>query len=238
MAVAFVNSFASVTASAVASQTVTMDTTGARCGVIFAVTYANAGVSVCTTATINGVAAPAVAGGEAADTATEPGNVKAYFLDNIGIGAAIDFVVNRTNNAVSTRIIGWALSALGACEVYLPGIVLLQGDGAYAEQSVDDGSPGTNSLRLASGYYGGASPPPVGANTTGHGSGWDETAFGAHNGRETVAGQGSRLVGFTQATADDRAAVHFAVRETPAATAKAFPFQARTHPRTSPQLRR
>lgn len=212
MAVAYFTGALSTSASGVASQTATLSTSGCRCGVIFAITYAAA--SVFTTATIDGVACPAVTGGEASDTATEAGNVKAYFLDNINQGASKNFVVNRTNNATVSLICGLSLTAASACEVHLPGIVLLQEDGAYAEQSVTDGSPGTNSVRVAAGYYGGSTPPPVGGATT-IVSSRDESAFGCNFGRETTAGQGARNIGFAQATSDDRAAVHFAVREVP-----------------------
>lgn len=227
MAVSFFSSNNSTAAAGIASQSFTDTTTGHRAAVIFAITYANAGASIFTTATIGGVSCPAVTGGEASDAATEPGNVKAYFLDDIPQGAGQAFTVNRTNNAVVSQIVGLMFNAAGATEVYLPGIVLLQGDGAYAEQSVSDGSPGTNSVRVASGYYGGASPAPVGANTT-QAVNNDQTAFGSTTGLETTAGQGARLVGFTQATADDRAGVHFAVREVPAAGATSLVVPSRT----------
>lgn len=218
-----------------ASFTFNVATTGCRCLVVFAHTIAAAPLD--TSVTANGVAMTLVPGSLAADTVTEPGCVRAYFLDNVAQLAACAVVVNRTNNATAMGGSAASFTALGACEVYTPGIVLLQEDGAYAVQSVDDGSPGTNSYRVAAAYYGGATPAPAGTGSSLQTS-FDFTAFGISMVVENTAGQGARNVGFLQATSDDRAAVHFAVRETPAATAKAFPFQPRTHPRTSPQLRR
>lgn len=217
MAVGFISAGASTFVSAVGSHGVTLNTTGGRCGIIFAVTYVNAGVSIFTTASIGGVSAPVVTGGEAADTATEPGNVKSYFLDNIVQGASTVFSVNRTNNAVVAGIYAICFSALSACEVHLPGIVLLQADGAIAEQSVTDGSPGTNSRRCAAGYGGAASPPSVGVNSVNVGF-HDATSFGSRGVYESAAGQGARLVGMTMA-ADDRAVVHLPIREVPVAAA-------------------
>jgi hypothetical protein len=203
-------------AASVASYTVNLNTSGGRAaGLIFAVTYANSGNSIFTGATIGGTNAPKVTGSDASDTALEPGHVEAYFLDDITQGASVAFTATRTNNTVVAGIWAICFSTATAAEPF--GIILLQADGAYAEQAVDDGSPGTNSLRAACGFYGGATPQPVGAATTIVSVTNDQTAFGSNCGRETTAGQGARNVGFTQATSDDRAAVHLAVREIPAA---------------------
>lgn len=175
---------------------------------VFSIAAADNGSSV----TYGGASMGAVSGGVAADTLTEPGTVRAYFLDGCATGDQT-VQVTRTNNATVMYAVALTFTALGACET--AGVVLLQENGVYAEQSVDDGSPGTNSLRCAGGYYGGATPAPAGANSTLLQS-IDLGAFGCSVVRETAAGQGARLVGFTQATADDRAAVHFAVREVPA----------------------
>jgi len=162
--------------------------------------------------TYGGTAMALVAGGEANDTATEQGTVRTYFLDNVAAGAQT-VEVTRVNDATQMMGIAATQTAAGATQVG-PTIVLLEENGTYAEQSVDDGSPGTASVRYVAGYYGGATPAPVGASTTlvhVH----DFTAFGWTVGRETTAGQGARNVGLTQATADDRAGVHLAVREVP-----------------------
>ena len=93
-------------------------------------------------------------------------------------------------------------------EVYTPGIVLLQENGVYAEQLVDDGLPGTNSQRYAAGYSGGADILAAGAASTVINS-IDFGVYTITTAKETVVGQGSRSVGFADATADDRAAVHW-----------------------------
>lgn len=165
---------------------------------------------IVTSVTYEGVALTAVAGGLAVDAAGEPGNAKLYFL-GAGVPTAdtATVVVNKTATGTS-----WAVcatqTALGDCEV--TGIVLLQADGTLAQQNVDDGSPGTNSIRYAAGYTGLAAAPAAGANSTA----MVDFLLGARSGisvRETTAGQGSRPVGFSSGTSDDRAIVHFAVRE-------------------------
>lgn len=151
------------------------------------------------------------AGGSAVDTAAEVGRVDTFFLGS-GVNPTdpANVVVSRTNNAVVMYAVGITVTA--AEDTGVTGIILLQENGAYTEQSVDDGSPGSDSVRFAGGYYGGATPAPQGANSTQLHT-IDFTSFGCSCCRETTAGQGSRLVGFTQATSDDRAGVHLAVRE-------------------------
>ena len=214
MAVGFGHSAASHTSgSSSASQasfTWNVDTSSDRSVVVFVCSIAS--TNTATSVTVGGTTAPAVSGGTAADTATEPGFVASYFLDNVSQGASTAVVVNRTNNATQMWAVAISFTAAGATEVNTAGIVALNDNQAYAEQSVDDGSLGTNSLRVAMGYYGGATPAPQGTNSTQLHTN-DLTAFGVSCCRETTAGQGARSVGFTQATSDDVAAVHFAVRE-------------------------
>lgn len=91
--------------------------------------------------------------------------------------------------------------------------VLLENDGTLSEQNVTDGSPGSNSVRYAGGFSGLNSPPSVGANSTSLASVDDGTT--AHViCYETVAGQGSRPVGFSSGSSDDRAIIHIAVYDT------------------------
>lgn len=155
---------------------------------------------------------PAVSGGRATDTAGEVGDCKAWFLGS-GLPTTTTTVrVNRTNNADVMYAV--AITDTAGTDTETTGVVLLQEDGTLAEQSVDDGSPGTNSVRYA-GLYSGLTDTGttiVGANSTSlHFI--DLGPRGAHVVRETTAGQGSRSVGFTSAGSDDRAAVHLAVRE-------------------------
>lgn len=150
-----------------------------------------------------------VTGGAAIDTTTEPGRVDTFFL-GAGIPTGAQTVtVNRTNNTIVMYATAQTVTASNNTEV--TGIILLQNDQALAEQSVNDGSIGVNSVRYAGAYSGLAAPPTVGANSTLLNN-IDLGAFGVSTVTEMTAGQGARLVGFTAAS-DDVAAVHLAVRE-------------------------
>ena len=165
-----------------------------------------------TSVTYDGVTVPVVSGGRATDTATELGSCAAYFLGS-GVPATNNptVQVNRANNPTTMWAV--AVTVTAAADTATAGVVLLQENGTLAVQSVDDGSvSGTNSVRYAGAYYGGASPAPAGTGSTLLHSD-DAGAYGWSAVRETTAGQGARNVGFTQATSDDRAAVHIAVRE-------------------------
>jgi hypothetical protein len=198
-------------------------TASAKGAIVFVVSIQ--GTSDVTSVTYGGAAMTLV--GRGADTDTEPGTVDCYYLDGVATGTQT-VVVNRVNDATQMMGMCATVTAASATETYGPGRVTQGGSaqntgadtsgtgtGGYTEVGVDDGSPGTNSLRYAAGYYGGASPPSTGASSTllnNH----DFTSFGWSMVRQTTAGQGSLNVGFS-AAADDRAAVYIAVRETPAA---------------------
>ena len=150
---------------------------------------------------------PAVSGGRAVDTATEPGSCKAFFL-GAGLpagGSAWTVRVNRTNNTDVMYAVVQTFTASVNTAVHTAGIVLLQDDGTLAEQSVTDGSTGVNSVRTAGLYSGLQSLATAGASST-----LDQSIdFGANGAvvvHETTAGQGSRSVGFSSGTSDDRAA--------------------------------
>lgn len=174
---------------------------------------ANNATNPVTSVTYGGVGMTAVDGGEAIDSAGEPASCKAYFLADPPTGTQT-VVVNRTNNAVGMWANASTQTGTGTLEV--TGVQLVQGDGALAEVNIDDGSPGTDSLRYACGMYGGNDVPSPGANSTALVD-VDPGAFTFSLVRETTAGQGSRPVGFSNVTSDDRAVVHLAVREAPAA---------------------
>ena len=164
--------------------------------------------------TYDSVALTAVTGGRAVDAAGEPGSCKAYFKAGGAWASGTVTVAVDTNDSNATSAVAVTGSGTGP-EVYTAGIVLLQGDGTWVEQNVDDGSPGTNSLRYAGAFTGLIVPPTVGANTTALQTN-DMGSFGSAVGRETTAGQGSRAVGFDSgASSDDRAFVHLAIREAP-----------------------
>lgn len=181
-------------------------------GVLVLVFQGVSATDAVTSVTYDGVTVPAVSGGRATDTATEPGSVAAYFLgSSVPTTDNPTVVVNRTNNTTTM----WAVcvTVTAAVNTEVVGTVLTQENGAVAEQSVDDGSPGVDSVRYAGVYYGGATPAPAGTNSTLLGTTNDAGAYGWTAVRETTAGQGARSVGCTQATSDDRAGVHLAIRE-------------------------
>lgn len=161
--------------------------------------------------TYGGVAMTAVPGGFAQDTATEVGSTKAWFLGASIPTGAQTVAVTRNNNAVVCYAIAVTATAGGNTEA--TGVTLLQENQAPAEVNVDDGSPGTNSLRVAGLFFGGA-VPSAGANTTTNSSA-SISYSGARSsivGWETTPGQGSRPVGFS-AGSDDVAQVALAIKE-------------------------
>lgn len=230
MAVGYVNSASSGAQSSVASFNISASLgTGARAGIVFVVTYATS-TPVETGVTWNGVSMNQMYQG--GDTNTEPGVVQSYFLDNISNGAV---TVTRTNNA--TVCVGYAIaaSAASAAEAYQTVTVggagttntdantVESGTAASGEKAVDDGSPGTSSMRFAASYTGNISPLGAGTNSTSLQS-HDATAYGSSLVRETTAGQGSRSVGFATGITDDYGFVAVAVREAPVVTDVPFPY--------------
>ncbi len=180
-------------------------------GVLVFVTSYGTSVDGVSSVTYGGTAMTAVSGGRAVDTAGEPGSCKTYFLGSSVPTGAQSVVVNRANDA--TVMYAVAITVTAANDTATAGTVLLQDDGTLAEQSVDDGSPGTNSVRYAALHSGLDSVPSAGANSTAlHSIDFFNNVAAAV--RETTAGQGARSVGFSSGTSDDRAAVHLAVKET------------------------
>lgn len=180
-------------------------------------TFVNANADNATAVTYGGVSMSAVTGGRAVDTATEPGDVKAWFLgSNIPTGQQA-VVVTRTNNANVMYATATTVTAAQDTGVHTAGIVLLQENQTLAEQSVTDGSPGTNSQRFCALNTGLATNPAVGASTT-TGPGIQFGARGCRIARETTPGQGARSVGFSTATSDDVAFVALAIKEVASVT--------------------
>lgn len=230
MAVGFVASATSGSQASVASFNIGTLGTSAQCGIVFVCTH-NSATAVDTAVTWNSVSMTLI--GSSTDTDTEPGVTRGYFLDGVTNGT---ITVSRTNNA--TVCVGYAasISANSACDIAQ--WVTQGGGGTFnvnansseagttgsTEQPVDDGSPGTNSMRFAAAYSGAATPPAAGPNSTAL-QVLDSTAFGSRFVRETNAGQGSRSVGFATGTTDDWAFMAVAVREIPA---KAPPFRHNT----------
>ncbi len=178
--------------------------------VVFVSTYASV-ANLITSVTYGGVALTRLTGGLAQDGAGELGRLDTFFLGS-GLGTGNQTItVNRTNNA--TVLYAAAATVTAAADTAVPEatIVLLQGDGTLAAQTVNDTSPGTNSVRYAGCYSGLNTPPTAGTGSTLLNS-IDIGNYGSALVRETTAGQGARSIGFTGAT-DDRAAVHLAIRE-------------------------
>jgi hypothetical protein len=218
MAVGYVASATSGSQASVASFDIGTLGTGARCGIVFVCTHGTG--DLITGVTWNSVSMSRLY--RAADTDTEPGSTVAYFLDNVSNGT---ITVSRTNNSVVTVGYAASISAAGACEAYetITRVSATQntnadtsttGTGASGEVNVNDGTPGTDSMRFAAYYSGAATPPAAGTNSTGL-QVLDSTAFGSRFVRETTAGAGSRPVGAATGTTDDWALVAVAVREIP-----------------------
>ncbi len=181
-------------------------------GVLIFVIQNNSSTDKITSVTYGGTTVPAVTGGLAAAATAEPRLCKAFFLGSGISTGAQTVVVNRTNDTTLLYAVAITVTAGADTEVYLPGIVLIQAVSALAEQSVDDGTTGVNSVRFAAVSSALNAAPGGGANSTGV----NVIDFGtevAQVVREVTAGQGSRSVGFSNATSDDVAAVHLAVRE-------------------------
>jgi len=173
-------------------------------------TYAST-TSLVTSVTYGGAALTRITGGVALDSAGELGRVDTFFLGS-GLASGNQFItVNRTNNA--TVMYAAAATVTAGADTTIPEstIVLLQGDGTLAAQSVNDTSPGQNSVRYAGGYSGLNTPPTAGTGSTLLNS-IDIGNYGSALVRETTAGQGARSIGFT-GSSDDRAVVHLAIRE-------------------------
>ncbi|MGH9878833.1 MAG: hypothetical protein ACRD5H_14470, partial [Nitrososphaerales archaeon] len=178
-----------------------------------------------------GIALAKVTGGFAVDTATEPMSCQTWFHGGLDIPQGTQTVtVSRNNNVNELYAVAITQTASVAgqiCAVHEAGIVLLQGDGTLAEQSVTDGSPGTNSVRYAAAASGLAAFPPTGASSTALHN-FDTGNQTAAVVRETTAGQGARNVGFASGTSDDRAVVHLAIKEvTPPVTLDQAGFRGR-----------
>lgn len=181
---------------------------------VFVVNLVSDGDNV-SSVTYDGAAVPFVENSIATDISGEAGLCAAYFLGSgVPTTDPATVVVNRANTA--NELWAVAITVTAAADTATTGIVKLEGDGTLAEQNVDDGSPGTNSMRYAAGFSGLASFPPTGASSTALHD-FDTGQQTAAAVRETTAGQGSRPVGFSSGTTDDRAFVHLAIKEAAAA---------------------
>lgn len=186
-------------------------------------TFVNANADDATGVTYWGVSMTAVPWGRALDTLNEPWDCKARFLGSSIPTWAQTIVVSRNNNTNVMYAACHAFTAWADTEPY--GVVLLQQNQILSEQNVDDGSPWTNSVRVAGIMSGNSSQGIWWANSTlSVGSCIDYGVRVCCTVYETTPWQGSRPVGFSYGTSDDVAAVHFAVREYVAPTTYAGNF--------------
>ena len=164
--------------------------------------------------TYGGVNVPEISGAVAVDTTTELGQTKAYFLGSGVPSGTQAVVVNRTNNTTTLYAVAVTITSTGTGAPTIAGVTVANNNAAIAQTNIDDGkTTGTqNSLRMAGVYYGGTTLT-AGANTTSRQNIVIGSTYCFYVGTETTPGIGSRAVGFTNATSDDRAAVYFAIIE-------------------------
>lgn len=164
--------------------------------------------------TYGGQALTAVTGGRAIDTGGETGATKAYFLGTgIPSGAQTVSIAHAATAGVSKKV--WCVTVTAAADTAIAGTpVLLQEDGTLAQQNVDSGAD--VALRFAGLFSGLNTAPTVGANSTNIDL-LDQASLYHGLVRETTGGSGSRPVGWSSGTSDDRAAVHLAIKESAAA---------------------
>src|ERR1051325_2948727 len=175
---------------------------------VFGFALSSIGPGTAVTITYGGVTVPQL-GTTANDNAGEPGSVRIGFLGSgIPTGAQ---TVNISRLSSSTEMYAVAITVTAANDTAATGATAQSGDQAPAQANIDDGSPGTNSLRFAGAYYGGAAIPIAGANSTALvGIDFGQQTIAVV--RETTAGQGSRPVGFADSS-DDWACILLAIKE-------------------------
>lgn len=187
---------------------------GTPAGVLVFVMQDHSATDKATSVTYGGTTVPPVTGGFAA-YATGARACKAFFLGTGVPTGTQTVVVNRTND--TTVLFGVVVTVTSEAavdpEVYLPGMVLQQGNTTLAEQSVSDGSTGDDSMRFGGLSSALNSTASAGANSTLLKT-IDFGASVAEAVRSTSAGQGSLPVGFSSGTSAALAAVYLAVRPT------------------------
>jgi hypothetical protein len=153
----------------------------------------------------------AVASCSASDSAGEPGSVKAWFIGSGMTTGTQTITAARTNNTDPGYMIAISVTAGGDTQAI--SCAAINNNAALSEQSIDDGSPGVNSVRYGAVYYG----LPVAGNLTAVANSTlvQDASSASQSGaaaRETTAGQGARSVGFAGAS-DDQASVRLAIKE-------------------------
>ena len=216
MAVAFSSSAESHTgttgSSNEASFNFTLTQTGTPAGVLVFVFNSNSSTFNVSGVTYGSSSLSRVTAASGEDTGGEPGRVDTYFLGS-GLPSGNQTVtVSRTNNSIVMYAVAMTVTVGAGNNAGTAGAGGFSEQGNLLESNIDDGSPGTNSLRFAGAYTGRPNPPGAGPNSTLLHS-IDFGSRGCSVVRETTAGQGSRPVGFDQSQNDDRAAAGLAVIE-------------------------
>lgn len=176
---------------------------------ILVLTFYNSSADGNSAVTYGGVTCTPVTGGRAVDTATEPGDAKAWFLGSGVPTGSQNVVVFTTNNGFTKYGVSIALTADADTEVTGTPI-LLQENGSCTEQAINTGA--TTAQRYAAINCGlAATATTGGGSTTLHNI--DLGSRGDWTVRQTTPSSGSGTVGFSMDVADDRAAVHLAIGE-------------------------
>lgn len=196
-------------ASAGASLTLTLSwnhtpVTSTPRGVGLFVSYAPSSLTAVTTVRYGGVDLTRY--GFARDAATEPGVMEFWYLGaGVPTGTQAFNVVTGSTGAGMWGV-GFTVSASASTTVSQ--VLIFEDNQALSERTLSTVEVG---MCFAGAYWGGATAPGVGANsTTLHDI--DYGAYAARVVRETTAGSGKRLVGFSAIT-DDVAAIYVAIDE-------------------------
>ena len=152
----------------------------------------------------------------AQDTATEPGRCYVCWLGASVPTGTQTVEVTRVNNAVNMMGIAASVTSDASRDIELYGTSFTtdNNDGTLAERNIDDGSPGSDSIRYCGGWSGRTIAQIGTGGTNSTLLQQSNVGSGSMNAcRETTPGQGSRPVGFSAGTSDDRAMTYFALRE-------------------------
>lgn len=181
-------------------------------GVLVFVFTLNFGANFSTNVTYGGV--PLIWMNQAVtDAAGEPGFVTVYMLGQGLPTGAQSVVVSRTNNTGEMYAVAVTVTENTVGRTLLhEATAYISGDGTLNQLSVTDGSPGQNSVRYVGNFFGLNAVPAPGADSTALVDILVGSTRGAAVVRETTAGQGSRPVGFSDGTSDDRASLGVAFR--------------------------
>lgn len=153
----------------------------------------------------------ALPGGQAIDTAGEPGRVDTFYLQNPPAGEQT-VVVPRVNNATVMKGVAFTTTGSVGAQIIGASIVLQQTDGILEPLEVDDGSPGGYSLRAAALNSGLPDVPAPGNDTYAVLQSDDFGARVMSSLYEVVPTTGASFIGWDDPSSDDRAAVYFAIQ--------------------------